>query len=856
MFRYLLDRLRGGCNQFRRAAAVIALCTAGVPAWGLGLGEIELDSALNEPLAARIDLVDVQGLQPVDVMVSLASAQDFQRVGVERFFFLTDLRFEVAVGDGGSMTVKVSSTQPITEPYLNFLVEVLWPSGRMLKEYTLLLDPPTFSPAPAAPVAAPARSEQAAAPGPESGRISRAEELVSLPPATRVAAPTQSSAPQAAPLDAGAVDGEYRMTDRRDTLWRIADSTRASRAVSLNQQMLAIQRLNPDAFVNGNINLLKAGHTLRLPTESEALSISDARASELVTMQNEDWRAGQSGQSPRSTVAQRSPDAAASPAALQSQVDATPERAPAAPAAAPSAGELRIVAAAGDGVAGGTIAASDERFAVVLEEQDRLSREVEELTGALAREKELASNQIAVKDRQLEVRDQQMAQLQAEVERLRQEVAAAVRNQSQNQSTTSPSLAWWQSPYVVGAGAAALVLLLALVLLQARRRPAALAADHAEPTVRAPLAGVPPVAVTGAGAGTIAATAAAAAAAAATQAPAASVVAAPSEPADVESNAAPPAATSSDVLGEAEIYVAYGRYPQAIALLSGVLQDEPYRNDVRLKLLELHAETGDRDAFELHLAELEDRCHDDVTLNAARDLRRQFQTVADEQDSAAEVGVQPGAAQAFDGAPAGVDASEALKFDDLELVEMDQAELDPVDLGPIPHAEAPQASDAAADDLDFELDLDDIDTEALPSLELPSLEMVDLPAGTDGSPNGSPAAELGGDLGGDLGIEFDPDRSAEVSPAVAASSEAALDFDLDLDLELELDSPVEQEVATLGADEFGFADDGDATSTKLDLARAYIDMGDQDGARDILSEVVLEGNPEQQRRAQAMLQEL
>ena len=140
------------------ALALLVLMGWAPAGWSLGLGDIELDSALNEKLNAEIELLDADGLQPSEILVSLASAEDFRRIGVERFFFLTDLRFEVGYGADGGGRIEVTSTQPVTEPYLNFLVEVLWPNGRMLREYTLLLDPPTFSPAPTQSVSTPSQS--------------------------------------------------------------------------------------------------------------------------------------------------------------------------------------------------------------------------------------------------------------------------------------------------------------------------------------------------------------------------------------------------------------------------------------------------------------------------------------------------------------------------------------------------------------------------------------------------------------------------------------------------------------------------------------------------------------------------
>lgn len=827
MLRYLLNRGSahaarapavadvGNCRRgVGRVLAAAALLGAASSTWALGLGDIELDSALNEKLDAEIELFDADGLQPTEILVSLASADDFNRVGVERFFFLTDLRFEVAYGPDGVTHVQVTSTQPVTEPYLNFLVEVLWPSGRMLKEYTLLLDPPTFSPAPAPSVAAPTQSREQPSGG--AGRVERQQPAADT--GTRVQlAPGRSQ--EASPLDEGVVGDEYRMTDRADTLWSIAQRTKPSDAVTVHQNMLAIQRLNPDAFLNGNINLLKAGYTLRLPSEQEARSLSGSEAIRQVAMQNEDWRALRRGETPSRQAQPQEQVAGAdqSGSDMRAPVDATDAAPRAQQTERGPDGELRIVAGAGDTAAGGTDPETAEALNAAAEERDRLGREVESLTDELDREKELASNQIAVKDRQLEVKDQQIAEMQAEMERLRQELAQQGAAQRQNQSASATQQPWWQSPYVMWGGAGVVVLLLVYGLIAARRRRAAdeefypeLSQDAfddtpAEPDRTAPAA---------------AAVAAAAPAAAVTHE---SLDLDEDEPEAFDEAPAPPreAATTSetsDVIGEADIYIAYGRYPQAIGLLLGVLEEDPNRNDVRLKLLELYAETRDRDAFDAHMAELMERCDDDEALLTARELAQQF-GAEDELPSATDMpditDDSDGEDLSIDYAPQAPDETPSTEddsgSDDLELVS---------DAGP----EAPEGAE------DFELELDDLAEE---------------------DPTARSARSGAGDaLGGDLGMDFDPDRDVDSNgEEIPADLEAeALSSGDDLDLDLDDDS--------LGDDAFDFEDEGDTASTKLDLARAYIDMGDQDGARDILNEVVVEGNTEQQQRAQAMLEEL
>jgi pilus assembly protein FimV len=398
MIRNLLSRLRMGAFCVGACLSLIAS-----QSWALGLGEIELDSALNEKLNAEIELLDASGLQPSEIMVSLASNEDFQRIGVERFFFLTDLRFEVTYGAGGKATVAVSSSQPITEPYLNFLVEVLWPNGRLLKEYTVLLDPPTFSQAAAPAVSAPRQSE---APSQTAGRVERPATARS---GTQVQmAPTSEASQARSPLD-DSNDSEL-MTDRQDTLWAIASRTRPSRAITVQQNMLAIQRLNPEAFINDNINLLKAGYVLRLPSESQARSLSAGEAVATVASQNEAWRAYSRGETPASRATSQGRVAASSGSELQGQVDATASGAAARSSATGAGGELRIVAGTGDSATGTANEAVAGELNAAREEQDRLGREVDELTYQLDREQELAKNQLDVKDRQLEVKDQQIAE--------------------------------------------------------------------------------------------------------------------------------------------------------------------------------------------------------------------------------------------------------------------------------------------------------------------------------------------------------------------------------------------------------------------------------------------------------------
>ena len=137
----------------RKLALVLVTCLglAHGAAQALGLGDITVTSSLNQPFEATIELRNVGSLERNEILANLASADDFERIGVERFFFLSDLSIETDLS-GAEPVVRVRSNQPMTEPFVNFVVEVLWPSGRLLKEFTVLLDPPTYA---ARPIAAP-----------------------------------------------------------------------------------------------------------------------------------------------------------------------------------------------------------------------------------------------------------------------------------------------------------------------------------------------------------------------------------------------------------------------------------------------------------------------------------------------------------------------------------------------------------------------------------------------------------------------------------------------------------------------------------------------------------------------------
>ena len=369
-------------------AAAVSLALAGSGgAFALGLGDIEMRSALNQPMNAEIPLTSVKRGELEGMIVQLADEDAFARAGIERAGALGDLLFSVD-SSAGRPVIRVTSDRPVVEPFLNFLLEVDWPQGRMVREYTVLLDPPVFMTqgpsardvgaeqravaATDAALVAPAPIDRAGGDegfevelvdaageiGDESllgadaaGEVVSLDELDAAPadagtsaagevvPLTDLEAPnTDAASERAATLpddfevelvgegvevgddvggsddlapadaggeivsleeieapatdvpetDAGSASEEIRVA-RGDTLYRIAEAN-VLEGVSVQQMMLALLEANRSAFINDNINLVKAGAILRVPAPAEARALSQAQALAEIGRQNELWR--------------------------------------------------------------------------------------------------------------------------------------------------------------------------------------------------------------------------------------------------------------------------------------------------------------------------------------------------------------------------------------------------------------------------------------------------------------------------------------------------------------------------------------------------------------------------------------
>jgi pilus assembly protein FimV len=294
--------------------------------WGLGLGEIHLNSALNEPMNAEIDLIAAAPDELTALRASLAPKDAFTRYGIDRPPFLSTLTFKVGKSKDGRDVLQVRSTDSIPEPFVTFLVEVNWARGRLMREYTVLLDPPVYTPgeraSSAAPVAAattaptPAQTPRvkttplaataaptdttstsaatspAANPKRSSHSGGAAKRAASASAAASTAAPSPSPESSAAPSStetaAPVAEGTYRVA-QGDTLTKIARSLHASSRGDIDQTMIAMYRANPEAF-GGNINILRRGAVLRVPGGDEIAALNQSEAMSEVHRQMDAWR--------------------------------------------------------------------------------------------------------------------------------------------------------------------------------------------------------------------------------------------------------------------------------------------------------------------------------------------------------------------------------------------------------------------------------------------------------------------------------------------------------------------------------------------------------------------------------------
>ena len=412
----------------RKPASVLALLllvfSSGVGA--LGLGDIELLSALNEPLDARIPLRAVREGELGSIQIRLASKEHFEIAGIERPFVLTSMKYTVVETTPGAGEIRISTRAPLNEPFLNFLLDVDWPQGRVVREYTVLLDPPIYGAAIATTVeqvvtkveALPELDE------PEAVAVVLSDETTGTSTTTTITPTATTPTTTTTTTTTDIALGSYGVKSS-DTLWSLAQRYRPSGSVTMQQTMLAMLRANPNAFSQENVNMLQAGAVLRVPDLDEIQRISAAEALSEVKRQHalwEEYRQSSSravSQQPTGESADtvQGGDEAAATETGESTSTAT------APQQAEDASRLDIVSAgtAEVGAGGSDVSALQNQLSLSKEEVDIERRKNEDLQARLDDRNETISGL----KRMVELKEEDIAALQDKLAETEAQLKAA-----------------------------------------------------------------------------------------------------------------------------------------------------------------------------------------------------------------------------------------------------------------------------------------------------------------------------------------------------------------------------------------------------------------------------------------------
>lgn len=401
------------------AYLLAAMLIAPSGAYALGLGNLQRKSQLNQPFSATIELIDAKADEVDSLSVKLADTERFRRAGLERPQVLSQLRFEVIQPEHGPDYIKITSHEPIREPFLNFLIEVNWPKGRLFREYTALLDPPGYDPnfnkmAPAQPTRPPPAPSHAR--GADRADVqSRVREPAVEPSRPTPAAPVpEGTPPQFSP------GGGYGPTRSGDTLWAIAAKVRSDRSVSMQQMMLALLRANPQAFfLEHNMNALRKGVVLNVPESAAMSAASKTEALDQVRRHHALWE--EYRQISARSASSRPIGGATSQGrtgASKAPVVAAPDEAHLKLLSAADANTSPGVAAPGQGAKGGPNLARD--LALANETLEAKRQENAELGSKLAE----ADGLVKLLQRQIEVKNQDLATLQEKLGALDRQLVA------------------------------------------------------------------------------------------------------------------------------------------------------------------------------------------------------------------------------------------------------------------------------------------------------------------------------------------------------------------------------------------------------------------------------------------------
>lgn len=818
-------------NKRLRLPLALSLALGSSSAFALGLGQIEVKSALNQPLSAEIPVLSSSAGETDALAVRLAPPEALARVGLpEPSGVAANLEFAVDTNSAGQTVIRVSTPDEVTEPFVSFLLEVDWGKGKMLREYTVLLDPPTMAPIRSAPVAAPVSApefeplpevapatETTPTPEPEPAAVFEPvpePEAAEAPPPPEMAAPAAEPIaepqpepepvaepqpepepaaeapipepePSASPEPSPARVDTYGPVQTGDTLWSIATYARGEdTGISMNQMMLALLHANPDAFIDQNINKLKRGAVLRIPAREEAMLIAAADAAAQVREQMQAWRASQPASmqpaepEPRDSTSPRS--AAGPQPSADSRLELVPPR---------GAGEASS-AQSGASVDGqgrelrAELARSQEQVNTLSAENVDLKSRVSELEKIQQDSQKL----IALKDSELAAAQQRLADAQAASE-------AAPAGSVASDAAASPEPADT----------------LASAATEAPTEPGT------EPLPTDATGEVSSAAADAAGteAATVAETAPAEAVS--DQSPAADAVA---------GVAAAPWYKNYWVLGGGGLVLV-----GLLALLFGRRKPAPASSSGSTNYSGLipAAATDSADAE----AELDREAElVDAIVRDPGDLNRHLDLVRHHYENSDEAAFE----QAAEAMHAHVRGSDNLAWKQVVAMGQEIAPEHPLFATPAP---APAAKPAPA----FVPPPVAETPKPKPAAPIATAAAVDWSAAVP-----APTAPVPADSATTQQLRIDDVKAAAPAPDLTPI------FDLpEIEPLPEFDVSLTEPVLEAPGPAFV---DADAASTKLELARAYLDMGDVDGARGMLEEVVGEGNPGQRAEAKRLLDEI
>jgi pilus assembly protein FimV len=895
-----------GYRSLIASLVTLALGLAPAALQAAGLGRLVILSSIGQPLAGEIELVSVGKAELTSLAARIAPASVFESANIRYNSALVGATTTIERRANGQPYIRLNSARPVDEPFLDLLVELTWSTGRLVREYTALIDPPGAAATPA----------QAAAPAVAA-------------PVSAAASPAASPRPQAAVApDAG--QKSYGPVQPGDTLRKIAAGVRPQ-GVNLDQMLVGIFRSNPDAFINNNMNLLRSGKILRIPEAGELGQVGTAEANKEVQAQSADWNAY------RQRVAGSAPDAASGEARAAAGKIATRVEDAATTAKEPAKEVVKI----SKGLPGKEVAGADKGL------QDRVRVLEEEVT---AREKSLkdageriASLEKTIKDMQrlleikgatppvaagatpdtakpsVEVAKPEIKDGDKPVADAPTQPKAPVADVKPAPKPVTPAPAppavaeWWEDPTVLGGGLLGLGALGGAAYLLARRRREPEEAAAAEPVARR----VPSMA---------AAPAAAAAASVATAATTTSQM--PAQAA--ASTAAAAQREDVDPIAEADVYIAYGRDAQAEEILKEALTKTPNRQEIKGKLLEIYAARKSKGEFNALASELNSATGGKgelwlkvAGLGFALDPDNALYAAGKDSAGLTPLGVQTDVNLDFDldmvsaaGAPSTVTdlpvdprASTGNEVKTTILSPDTMAKLRAEGEEQAGSSQQANVPDTPAETATFAGTATDISID-VPPLQSEISNVIDFEFDPTKTANLqapmtatfeadktalTPPESQDKALDSDLQINLDsldakiPADAANDAPEAPATAEISFDFNVpaidapptvagavpptDIKLDVPEFKPADTAAMDFALDTVSFDLGSGQTretpaaapahdehwydvQTKFDLAKAYQEMGDKDGAREILSEVMKEGDAQQQAEAKELLAKL